>query len=188
MLRRHLELVDEDSFHPLLCSHCSKPMDRLGDHASLCKVGCGVTHCYLLSQHRPECICQTYAQTSRPRLHTGGTIPDPEFRAKSSRRAGSTYHASDLGAPISRLISYNKTIRISYCRSTIAHAARTLAGAAEASDAEKLRALQYTLATLSCSMQQAPSPRSTFNSHPSTSTDSAPRRPKVSQPSRTTLR
>ena len=45
MLRRHLDApAYDDSIISLLCSHCSRAMDKRGDHAANCKHRYGVVH------------------------------------------------------------------------------------------------------------------------------------------------
>ena len=142
MLRRHLDTpVYDDSIKPLLCSHCSRPMDTRGDHAAMCRHGFGVVH-------RHNTVRNALA---RHAFRAAGLQCDLEVPFLIP---GTAHRPADIlvqpapppaGALPDRPTAYDVTIRSPYRAGALVPAARRLAGAAEVADADKLRTHARTI-------------------------------------------
>lgn len=134
MLRRHLDIpVYDDSVRPLICSHCSKPMDSRGDHATICKHGFGVVH-------RHNTVRNTFARDVVKPAGMSYDFEVPLLLPNTHRRPADILVQPGppaAGAPPDKSTAYDTTVRSPFRQGIIRKAALTRGGAAEAADAPK---------------------------------------------------
>ena len=135
MLRRHLDIpVYDDSVRPLICSHCSIPMDSRGDHDTIGKHGFGVVHHH-------NTVRNTLARNVVKPAGLSYDFEVPLLLLNAHRRpADLLVQLGPLaaGAPPEKSTGYDITVRSPFRQGIIRKAALTHAGAAEAADAARL--------------------------------------------------